>query len=132
VNPSTGWRLLALLFAVFVLFIIITANLGIAGNIFGRVYNFPNGDKIAHFTLFGMLGLLAGLSFPTRRVYLPGIALLKSSLVLGALITLEEISQIAIANRSFDLIDLAASLSGVLLFGEIGTRLFTKRSHNMP
>jgi hypothetical protein len=51
---------------------------------------------------------------------------LKSSLVIAALVTLEEISQIAMSNRTFDLLDLIAGLVGIFLFGEIGARLTHK------
>lgn len=124
-KPSTTWRFLALLFALFLLCIILAANLGIGRRTLGLVYNFPYGDKIAHFLLFGVLSLLAGLSFSTRRVRLLDIPLLKSSLVIAALITLEEILQIPLARRDFDLIDLTAGLAGVFLFGELGARLYT-------
>lgn len=124
-KPTATWRILALLFALFLLCIIIAANVGIGRRTLGMVYNLPYGDKFAHFFLFGALSLLAGLSFPTRRASIPCFTPLLSSLVLAALITVEEFSQIALARRDFDIFDLSAGLIGVFLFGELGARLYT-------
>jgi hypothetical protein len=117
------WRLAALIFALLLLIGTFSHSLGVSFGLFGFIYDFPYGDKIAHFILSGMLGLLAGLGFPPRRAHLAVFHPLVSSLVLGLLITIEELSQISFATRAFDLRDLAAGLLGIFLLGEIGARL---------
>lgn len=51
------------------------------------------------------------------------LRLLKTSLFLGALVTLEEISQLFLVNRTFSLVDLAADYAGIFLFSELGAVL---------
>lgn len=80
--------------------------------LFGFITHIPHGDKLAHFILFGMLGLLAVLqAWRFGSVYVCcGIAL-----VIGYAIT-DELMQQFLATRSFSLIDLVANISGVIIF----------------
>jgi hypothetical protein len=114
------WKVFAVLFALFLLMVAMLANLGLAGSIFGPIYAFPNGDKIAHFILYGILGLLFSLGFSPGRARLFGLRPLRITLVLVIIATLEEISQNAFDNRSFDLLDLSTTLAGIILFSELG------------
>lgn len=116
-------RSLTVLFAIFLVFVVFAANLGLAGALFGILYSFPNGDKLGHFLLFGLLALLAALGFSLSRARLGFWRPLNSALLIALVVTLEELSQIFLANRSFDLIDLLASFAGIFLFSEIGARL---------
>jgi len=114
---NTIFRVLAGLFALLLACIICAANLDAAGAIFGPIYAFPYGDKIAHFVLMGTLSLLVSLGIRPRRFL--GL-LLYSVIILCFLVTLEELSQIPLRNRDFSLTDLASNYAGIWLFGEAG------------
>lgn len=105
----------AVLFSIFIIVVILLADLGSLGFL-KHLYDFPHGDKLGHFTLFGILSFLiliavlrSGRSTDSRRaiVYVP--------LILTLLITVEEISQVFIANRTFSFLDLVFSCAGTFL-----------------
>lgn len=107
---------LAILFSLFIVGIIILADLGMLG-ILGVVNRIPYGDKVGHFLLYGVLTLLIDLAlFRSRPDLRPGLIVLRVALVLTLLIGLEEFSQLYFPNRSFDLVDLAFSYLGVIFF----------------
>lgn len=116
-------RLSVLLFALFLLLVIVLANTGKVGDVFGWVYFFPYGDKVGHFVLWGTLALLVSLGFPTSRVQILTLKVLKSNLIVCIPPVLEEISQFFFPERSASLIDLAAGLAGVFILGEVGAWL---------
>ena len=116
-----AYRRLALLFAVLLVGIILAANLGLGMDFFLWFYSIPYADKAGHFFLMGILSLLISLGFTNTRVHF--LRMLKTSLILCAVVTLEELSQIFIANRTSSLADLSANYAGIILFGEIGAAL---------
>lgn len=108
---------LTFFFTLFILLIIILADLGKLGIL--RVINqIPFGDKIGHFILYGILSLLLDLSLlrslPNRS---PKLIVVISGLTLALLIALEEWSQKLFSTRTFDLVDLFAGLAGLLVGG---------------
>ena len=115
---------LAAFFALFILAIIVLADTGRLPHAVRAVYDFPYGDKVGHFVLYGILTLLLDLtllrSLPPlgakRIVVLSGLAL---ALIIG----LEEFSQQFFSNRTFDLIDLTASYLGVGFFSWLSLRM---------
>jgi hypothetical protein len=46
---------LALVFSVFILAVIVGADMGTLLHAIRALYDFPNGDKVGHFVLFGLL-----------------------------------------------------------------------------
>jgi polysaccharide biosynthesis protein VpsQ len=116
-----AFRVLAVLFALLLGLIILSAEFGLAQGWFGFLYAFPYGDAVGHLLLLGGLSFLANLGFPPARLHRP--PLLKTCLVIAALVTLEEFSQIFIPGRTFSLLDLAANYSGIFLFGELADAL---------
>jgi polysaccharide biosynthesis protein VpsQ len=120
---SAAFLWIAILFALFTLLVVILADLGLVGQIFGWLYSFPNGDKVGHFILMGTLALLASIGFPTTRIRLFALNLLKSSLILAILICIEELSQMMFPDRIASYLDLAASLAGIFSLGELGAYL---------
>ena len=115
------YRRLAVLFALLLLLIVAAANLGLGPALFGFIYAIPYADTAGHFILMGLLSLLISLGFGADRVQF--LRLLKTSLFLGALVTLEEITQLFLVNRTFSLVDLTADYAGIFLFGELGAVL---------
>jgi VanZ family protein len=77
-----------------------------------RVYNYPAGDKIGHFVLFGGITFLAALGFP-RRTQLAGVGVPVSTLVIAVLVTREEASQAWFPGRTASVFDLLASYAGL-------------------
>jgi VanZ family protein len=107
----TKW--LAIAFSIFIIVVIILADMGTLPGLIRGLYDFPNGDKLGHFILYGILSLLLNLAFTLR----PGVNLprtiLTVSLVLALLIGLEEWSQSLFDSRTMDIVDLLASYAGV-------------------
>ena len=113
---------ITLLFALFILLIIILANTGNLG-ILAMVYRIPFGDKLGHFILYGILVLLINLTlfrrYPSQsRNWL----VLVSGLTLALLIGFEEFSQRSFSNRTFDLMDLSASYLGLIFFSWLAVK----------
>lgn len=122
-------RWLPILFGLFVLLVVISADQGWGYSFFALIYRIPYADKVGHFFLMGFLSFLASLAFPGSRLGNARFPIrpLKSSLILLVLVGLEEISQNFFPNRTPDLMDYLASLAGILLFGELGAFIHQKR-----
>lgn len=90
---------------------------------FRRLYDFPNGDKLGHFVLFGLLNFFLTFAFLSRFQQNPKRFALSAGFILAAVITAEEFSQRYFSTRTFDLGDLTASLLGVFIGGWIAWRL---------
>lgn len=86
----------------------------------------PFGDKIGHFVLMGALSLLVNLSLRACSVSFWGARYLLGSSVVGAIVLLEEISQIFIRSRTFDWLDLLSDFAGILIFGEAARFLWRR------
>lgn len=115
---------LAILFAVFILLIIVLADLGTLPQYLGFLNKIPYGDKAGHFILYGILTLLIQLtifrSLPNRS---PKLVAVSNCLILALIIGAEEFSQQYFSNRTFDLIDLLASYLGVFFFSWVALRI---------
>lgn len=106
----------AILFAAFIVLIIILADAGRLQFLDG-MNQIPFADKAGHFLLYGILALLVNLAlFRSSPVQSRRRILWITGLCLGVLIGLEEISQRFFVQRSFDLLDLASSYLGVAFF----------------
>ncbi|MBI3152234.1 MAG: VanZ family protein [Chloroflexi bacterium] len=109
---------LAILFTIFIVSIIILADNGSLPPFIRSMYDFPNGDKLGHFILFGLLNFfvtrafLSALPSKSRSGVTLSVAL---TLALG--IALEEWSQQFFSSRTFDLVDLLASYLGLIVGG---------------
>jgi len=109
---------IALAFTIFIVAVIVLADLGRLRFVFWMVGRVPYLDKFLHFLLIGILTFLVSASlmqmFPNKN--LNWIAL---SCVLFFMIvfTVEEVSQIPIRRRDFSIQDLAANYLGILTFG---------------
>ena len=86
------------------------------------VARLPGGDKAGHFFLMGFLSLLVNLAFASRD----GFAVVKRSCLIAVVVTLEELSQVALRHRNFDPADLAADFAGIAVFGLIAVLLLAR------
>jgi VanZ family protein len=111
-------KYISILFLIFIIAVIILADSGSLPPSIRALYRFPNGDKVGHFILFGLLdffiirAFLSSLSTRSRSRVIVSI-----SLILVLLIALEEWSQQFFSTRTFDLLDLMASYFGLAVGG---------------
>ncbi|HUI88200.1 MAG TPA: VanZ family protein [Anaerolineales bacterium] len=113
----------AIFFGVFIVFIIIAADTGHIGRL-GKVYDFPNGDKVGHFVLFGLLSFVIDLSVLEARPLADKKRLVVLTNFLVALfVGLEEYSQRFFPTRTADIFDFLASCAGIICFGWLAYQL---------
>jgi len=108
--------------------IIVLANLRQARFLFVFIEKIPSGDKIGHFLLMGMFSLVVNLALSIKTVRIRKLNYLLGSLIVLAIVTVEEVSQIFVQGRSFDVGDLLADGAGILIFGEIARLIYTERT----
>ena len=114
---------LAVFFTLFIILIIVLADTGNLG-ILKIVNRLPYGDKVGHFTLYGILTLLIDLSFfRSFPLQSPKRIAVISGLILALFIGLEEFSQHFFAERTFSYKDLIASYLGVIFFSWLALRI---------
>ena len=111
-------RYFAALFLAFIIGLIVLADADLLPDFINAIYDFPNGDKVGHFVLYGLLNFFITRAFlsslPTRR---GGWVTLSVGLILALFVALEEFSQKYFASRTFSLLDLTASLLGIVIGG---------------
>lgn len=106
-----------LVFIVFLISIVIIANLGLSPIVFPFIYKIPGGDKLGHFFLMGILSFLVNSALITKTKKRYSKYILRGSLFIMAIVTIEEISQIFLEYRAFSVIDLLFDYLGIILFG---------------
>jgi VanZ family protein len=121
-------KTLTALFIVILILIVIAANVGLAPTLFAFLRRIPYGDKLGHFVLMGILSLLVNLSMRASRVQIASFDVLKGSLIVAAVVTIEEFSQIFIRSRGFSLVDLAFDYAGIIAFGALATHLINRHA----
>ena len=111
-------RYFAALFLAFIIGLIVLADADILPDFVNAIYDFSNGDKVGHFILYGLLNFFITRAFlsslPTRR---GGWVTLSVGLILALFVALEEFSQMFFSARTFSLLDLTASLLGIIVGG---------------
>lgn len=106
-------NIIAVLFTLFILFIIYSANTGKDLIFFKLTSYFPYADKFSHATLLGLLTFILNLAFKGKTFSMMNKKWLWVSVAIFVIITLEEFSQMFIDNRTFDLLDLSANYLGI-------------------
>lgn len=115
-------RIAALLFLIFVLTVIVLADAGNLPAPIHALYNFPNGDKVGHFCIYGALAFLLANAFP-RPVKWGRLSLPMVMVALLVFSATEEYLQRFFPVRTADIVDLSCSWLGIL----IGTWLASRR-----
>lgn len=119
---------LAFVFTLFLLTIILLADLGFLRFVLFLVSRVPYLDKILHFLLIGTLTFLVSSALVEALPSLnPKWVLLSAVFILAVVFTLEEISQGPIRGRDASWADLAANYAGILVFGGLAWLRVRKR-----
>ncbi|WP_041549555.1 VanZ family protein [Chamaesiphon minutus] len=105
------------LFFLFVASIIVGSNVGRLRSITSLVNNLPFGDKCGHLVLIATLTFLLNYALNGRKVKIGRLKILLGGTIVAVAMTVEEISQIWMPLRTFDLIDLSANYLGITLAG---------------
>jgi uncharacterized membrane protein YhaH (DUF805 family) len=106
--------LIALAFLVFLGAIIFFADTGTMPAVIYRLYAFPNGDKVGHFALMGLLALALNLALSARRIRIAGRSVLLGSLLALLFVSIEELTQALSRHRTLSILDLGFSYLGIL------------------
>lgn len=101
------------LFFAFILWVIYVANSSAHNALLDWVRLTPYGDKMGHAGLFGMLTLLAITASGFRSLAFGNFRIYHGASWVVVFVVLEELSQIYIPSRTFDLNDLGADAVGV-------------------
>ena len=119
--------------------IIYQANTGQNKAVFNLIEQVEYGDKYVHFLFYGFLSLLLNLilkfkqfnlkAFNLSALNLRAVNLYKGSVIVFVFSVFEEFSQAFTPYRNFDLIDMTANFSGVLLFAFITQTISKKTAH---
>ncbi len=104
--------LIAVLSVLGIVAISITASVNPGAFVFMRML--PLGDKIGHFLLFGSVAFVVTAALPPSTPRFLGGAFV------AGIVILDEVYQHFVPTRSFSLVDLAASLLGVIVFSVAG------------
>ena len=124
-KPTILWAILGALFLVFFLYVIYSANQGTLPFFIRRLYLFPGGDKLGHFVLLGIASFFANQVLYPRHFLVFGKGFFVGTLIVLVAITAEEISQMFLAHRTFDLLDLSFSYLGIIA-GDVAARTLKK------
>jgi VanZ family protein len=119
-------KYISVLFLFFIIAIIILEDSGNLPHSVRAIYDFPNGDKLGHFILFGLLDFFITRAFLSSYPSKPrSWVALSVGLILALFIALEEWSQRFFSTRTSDILDLLASYAGVATFAFLA--VFWKR-----
>ena len=106
-------------FGLFLCCLVGLADSGRGRWLFGMTESIPGGDKLGHFILFGLLAFLVNLVLHATVVRWGRLTILKGSALVMVIVMAEEVSQLLFVSRSFELLDLAADLAGIWIFGQL-------------
>ena len=106
-------RLLFFLYCIFIVTVLLVADLGLMPNISALLHGYSGLDKVGHFILVGILAWLFNSAFRLGQLNLGGLRIFIGTIVVVAVVTLEEVAQLWIYTRRFELIDLLAGYLGI-------------------
>ena len=123
-------KLSAGFYIAFIIGIIALADRGMMPGWMTGCAEFPYGDNVGHFILFGILSLVCTVATRFKRVRFLGPFFLGCAVTL-VFVTLEEFSQLLIPSRTFSLSDLAADYAGIGLIGQLLCSKWIRKWHSI-
>ena len=114
--------LFSITFFLFICWIIFEADTGSPNFFIDQVKGIPYGDKLGHFTLYGMLTFLVNISLKLHSTTLKGHTIQSGALLVGSFAILEEFTQILLHTRNFQLSDIVSDLVGIYCFSWLSIR----------
>ena len=123
-------KILAFLYVALLIMIVWLADHRQYHHAFDLVRALPYGDKVGHFLLMGLLAFVVNLSLKCKRWRIFGLRFLAGSVIVLALVLIEELSQLFIRYRTFDWFDLLADGIGIFLFGRLAAYLSRKAGYS--
>jgi VanZ family protein len=106
------WRILAISFLLFLLLVVVWADLDRMPRLFRALCDYPGGDKVGHFGLYGMFAFLGAQAW-RRPLRLRWGTVPAGVLPAVLLATLEEASQLFFPTRTAEWMDLGAGFLGI-------------------
>ena len=106
----------ALALLIFMSWAVVQADTGSSSIFLDIVQFLPYGDKVGHFFLYGLLALLTVIACNYKCVQVKGYQVPLGAIIVLSLAIIEEITQIFMINRTFDLVDVLADIAGVCCF----------------
>jgi len=117
---------ISLVFFAFILWIIYQADTGQNSIFFNLAQKSPYGDKLGHFTLFGLLTLSINYITKFKYIQFGFINVLIGTFSVFVFVLIEELSQYFLPTRTFDVLDIFADIVGIIIFNFISS-IFNKR-----
>jgi VanZ family protein len=122
-------RFLPILFGfIFIIWIMVQADLGIDNPFIQFVQQIPWGDKIGHVCVFACLTFFLNYALSYASLKLFKIKLLTGSILILCFALLEELTQLFFATRTFDFRDVLSDLVGILLASILAYRKIDAKS----
>ncbi|GGY64221.1 hypothetical protein GCM10011613_04970 [Cellvibrio zantedeschiae] len=117
----------AILFFIFILWIIVVSDSGTPNFFIDGVRNIPYGDKFGHLSLYGVLAMLVNLSLKSQQRKYFGLPFGCALVLLFALV--EELTQAFFpSTRTLDIGDVFADFMGIYFAAWVSDR-FSRRKH---
>ena len=119
----------AIIFSIFILCVIVFADLGYLRRPLYLMHKIPYGDKLGHFVLIGTLAcLVIASAIQTRPDWNPNMTAIISALILAVIFSVEEASQVFFQDRHAGWKDLVANYAGIIAFGLFAWYTHKKRT----
>ncbi|MEQ8469817.1 MAG: VanZ family protein [Marinoscillum sp.] len=109
----------SLLFFIFLCLIIYMADVDQKNWLMRLPKIIPFGDKVGHFTLYGLMAYLLNFTLSQRNITIRNYGIPLGSLVVLGFAIAEEFTQLAFESRTFDLVDLLFDVLGIYTFSKI-------------
>ena len=119
---------IAYLFLLFIVYILFCVNTGTDLFFEGWLPTFPYWDKVAHFTLLGLITYSINFLLSSKQYQLWQKSILLGTTLVFAFATLEEASQYFLSTRTCDVVDLTCNYLGIFIFDRIYTRIARSQS----
>lgn len=129
-HPRQSYKLMKWLAGIYLLIlgvIVFLADQKKYQPLFRRVREMPYGDKLGHLILMGLFSFLLNMAMACRTWRVGQFELLRGSLIVALLVTLEEFSQLFFRTRTFDAVDLVFDYLGIFSFGLLAYFLTRRR-----